>query len=287
VKTEAAYKAEQQRAREAEERFLLARDSVAEIVRVCEEELADRPDMDNLRRQLLEDALAYYQKLIEQRHDDPSAQEELANTRNRVQKILDDLAVLQGAGQLHLLDRPDVLDDLRLSEEQQTQIIEQSRRRRKQWESFSDLGQLSREQLRQRFLDLARDGEAASKRILTSGQLRRLRQIELQLQGPRAFQDPEVTADLKLTTAQKERIRAIQAEAFPCGPREPHGGRGPREGQGPREQAADAVEKIKKELLTEEQVRQWQKLTGEPFKETRPPRPPPGPPPGRPFGRGP
>jgi serine/threonine protein kinase len=286
VKTQTYYEAEKQRAREAEERFLLARDSVAEIVRVCEEELADRPDLDNLRRQLLEDALVYYQKLIEQRHEDPSAQAELAITRDRVQKILDDLAVLQGAGQLHLLDRPDVLDDLRLSEEQQAQIIEQSRHRRKQWESFSDFGQLSREQLRQRFLDLARDGEAASKRILTSGQLRRLRQIELQLQGPRAFQDPEVTADLKLTAAQKEQIRAIQAEAFPCGPGEPHGGRGRREGRGPREQAARAVDKIK-ELLTEEQARLWQNLTGAPFKDTLRPPGPPGPPPGGPFGHGP
>ena len=292
AKTQAAYEGEKQRAREAEERFLLARQSVEEIVKVCQEELADRPDLDGLRRRLLEDALVYYQKLIEQRRDDPAAQAELAATRDQVKQILADLAVMQGAGQLHLLDRREVLDDLRPSDEQRAQIRQLSQRLGEERDqAFQDFGRLSPEERRQRFLDLARASESAFEKVLTPEQLGRLRQIDLQLQGARAFEDPQVVATLKLTTAQRERIRGIQAEAVPCGPGGPppghgpdgpHGGHGQGDQHGPREQSASAVEKIKA-LLTPEQKARWQELTGEPFKGSGPP---PGPPPGRPFGRG-
>jgi serine/threonine protein kinase len=289
AKTQAAYVQERQRAHEAEERFLLARESVEKIVKVCQTELVNRRDLDGLRRQLLEYALVYYQKLIEQRRDDPTAQKELADTRDSVQKILADLAVLQGAlqgeGQFHLLDSPDVLDDLHATGTQRDQIdalLHQQKQQRR--DSFNEFHRLSREESDRRFLDLTRASAAAFEKVLTPDQLRRLRQIDLQLQGPRAFEDPQVTTALKLTAAQKEKIRAIQAETFPCGPGGPPGHRSPGDGQGPGERGESAVTKIKK-LLTDEQAQCWQELTGKPFQGSAPP--PFGPPPDHPFGHGP
>jgi serine/threonine protein kinase len=278
-----AYEQERQRAQQAEERFLLARESVDEMVRICEQELADRPPFDGLRRRLLEDALGYYQKLIEQRGDDPMAQAELTATRGRVEKILADLAVLQGAGKFHLLDDPAVLDDLRPTEDQRGRLTGVLRRMHEQrMESFREFRQLSPEVRQQRFLDLAHADEAAVAAVLTPVQLRRLQEISLQVHGSHAFQEPEVIAALALTSEQQDHIRAIEAESFFGGPGGPACGPGP---DGPRKppQRPPHGEEVSAILsvLTQEQRLRWQKLAGEPFQGLT--RGPPGPPPGH-FG---
>ncbi len=102
-KTEQAYRRERQRAEEAEARLRLARRSVDELIQVSEQELADRPGMEGVRKRLLRSALAYYQEIIAQRRDDPDAQADLLDTTRRVEKILADLAVLQAASKLYLL----------------------------------------------------------------------------------------------------------------------------------------------------------------------------------------
>src|SRR5262249_53568983 len=163
----------------AEERFQLARDAVDEMLKVCEQELADSPQFDGLRRRLLEDALGYYQKLIDQRGDDPKAQEELAATRARAQKNLADRAVRHGAGQLYLLKEPAVLDDLRLSEQQRARVSELGARDQRWMESLRALRPRSPDDLRQQFLELARAKDADVNAILTSRQRQRLRQVAL------------------------------------------------------------------------------------------------------------
>jgi hypothetical protein len=65
-RTEAAYESERRRAEEAEVRFRLARRAVDELIRVSEEELADRPGQEGLRKRVLTSALAYYQEFIDQ-----------------------------------------------------------------------------------------------------------------------------------------------------------------------------------------------------------------------------
>ena len=49
---------------------------------------------------------------------------------------------------------------------------------------------------------------------LTPFQLQRLAQMTLQLQGPRAFSQPEVIAKLHLSDAQRQAIRQIEMDAF-------------------------------------------------------------------------
>ena len=212
--TKAAYGLEQQRAQEAEKRFLLARESVDEMVKIADEELANSPPLQELRRRLLEASLIYYQKLIEQQREDHTRQEELTNARQRVQEMLSDLAVLQGAGQLGFLNQPPVLDDLQAKEEQRRQIRALSQRMGKNLrDSFHEYHRLTQEDRHQRFLKLARDNEEALKTILTPTQLDRFKQIVLQLQGPHAFRETSVAEALKLTTGQK--CRSVRSRQKP------------------------------------------------------------------------
>jgi hypothetical protein len=119
-----AYEREKERAREAQEQYQLARQSVDDMIRLAEEELGGQPQLQGLRKRLLEGALEYHQKLIERLRDDPDAAKDLAETRGRVQKILADLTLLQGAGDFMLLNEEAVCEDLGLSVEQRQRLAE-------------------------------------------------------------------------------------------------------------------------------------------------------------------
>jgi serine/threonine protein kinase len=82
--------AEVQRAR-AEESFRQARRAVDFFTLILDEKLAGNPELQSVRRELLEAALEYYQSFIEQRGDDPSLQKELAASYARVANILSEL----------------------------------------------------------------------------------------------------------------------------------------------------------------------------------------------------
>src|SRR5262249_15339690 len=91
-----------QRAR-AEASLRQARAAVDFFTELSEEELADKPELQGLRRKLLEASFAYYQDFIQQSRDDPSLQAELAAGHLRVASILDELG--SRADALAALDR--------------------------------------------------------------------------------------------------------------------------------------------------------------------------------------
>jgi hypothetical protein len=285
----------ERRAEEAEAQYQLARRSVDELLDLAQDELANSPAMQDLRRRLLESALAYYQELSEQRRDDPRAQADLEATRDRVTQILSDLATLQGAGRLDHLRNPVVLADLRLSPGQRDAVASLSRRiddeRR---EAFREFHKLTADERQQRFIELARAHEAAAADVLPADKLRRLRQVVLQLQGPAAFREAEVVQALKLTAEQRRQIRAIEAEVFgaPWPAAGPQGRGGPK-GPGPRgqpptdsraepEQARTLATERILAVLTPEQMKRWGSLIGPPVARLLPPRPERGP--DRPHG---
>src|SRR5262249_53150560 len=157
-----------------------ARRAVDELVRVSEEELADRPGLEGVRKRLLRSALAYYQEFITEHRDDPSAQSELLDATRRVEKILADLAVLRAASQFYLLNQQAVLDDLGLAQEQRTKLKEWVTRVGRQWaESFHDIGLSPPAERGKRILAQARANEADLNAILSQPQQARLRQIGL------------------------------------------------------------------------------------------------------------
>lgn len=110
------------------------------------------------------------------------------------------------------------------------------------------------------------DATKALGEVLKPEQVKRLKQIELQQRGSRAFVDEEVQKALKLTDEQKEKIKGI-AEESGKQMRELFGG-----GQGNREEAFKKMQSLRKEtndkvqaVLSDDQKKAWKELTGEPF----------------------
>ena len=106
----------------AEKSFGQARAGVDFFARVAAEELADNPQMTDVRKELLEAALDYYQEFIEDHQDDPAIGGQLAEAQSHVSAILVELSavddffrVIWRAG---LLAEPSVRDALNLSGEQ-------------------------------------------------------------------------------------------------------------------------------------------------------------------------
>jgi serine/threonine protein kinase len=266
-KAEEAYQRERQRAEEAEARFRLARRSVDEMFRISQEEVADRPGLEGLRKRLLWSVLAYYQEFLSQCPDDTSARAELLETKQRVEKILADLSVLRAATQLYLLYQPAVLEELRLDDGQRAKVMEFCARVGKEWrESLGEVGRLSPAERGQRAIGRARLYDAEVNLLFTPAQRARLRQIGLQAEGPAAFREPEVAAELKLTAQQRERIRTIEEEILFRWLRGP----GPGTTLDRSLESADPRQKPANErillVLTDEQIRRWRALTGEPMK---------------------
>jgi serine/threonine protein kinase len=258
LRAESAYHRERQRAEEAEARFRLARRSVDELVQVSEEELADRPGLEGVRKRLLRSALAFYQEFVAQRRDDPDAQAELRDTTRRVEQILADLAVLRAASKLYLLCQPAVLDDLRLKAEQREKVKEFTARVGKEWvESFGEFGRLSAAERGRRALARARAYEAEVNVLLRPAQQSRLHQIGLQSEGSGTFSQPEVVAGLRLTAGQRTQIRTIEEEVFFGRLRAAAPGPAPKANHRP------AIERILT-VLTDEQARRWREMSGEP-----------------------
>jgi serine/threonine-protein kinase len=74
--------------RQSDESSRHARDAVnAFFTRVADDTLLNQPGMQPLRKDLLEQALAYYQRFLAERSDDPSVQDELARCYFRVGRI--------------------------------------------------------------------------------------------------------------------------------------------------------------------------------------------------------
>jgi serine/threonine protein kinase len=267
-KTRRAYDLERERAEVVEEQFRIARKSLSDLIELAEKELADRPDMQDLRKRLLESALADYQRFIEQRREDPAAAAELAATRERVQTILGNLAVLQGAGQYALLKEPAVHDALKLEPAQRDELRKVLRElEAHHGQATREFHQLTPAEREQSILEVARASEIGAASILTPDQLRRLRQIALQVQGAAALRDSEIAQALKLTAPQKTALRGIE-EKFAIGPpKGPPHDKGPPPGRkGPlpqRKRLAETQEVVN--VLTPEQAKHWREMIGEPY----------------------
>ncbi len=157
-----AYDQERKRAEQAEKGLKLARQSADEMIQISEQELADKPFTDEARKRMLTSALVYYQGLIALNGDDPAAQADLTSAQEHVNKILADLAVLQGGARLDLLHQDDVKEDLEknglaLTANQQGQLndLYQTLDRRRK-EGFHTFFQLGLDERKQRWLDEAR-----------------------------------------------------------------------------------------------------------------------------------
>ncbi|HPM80851.1 MAG TPA: serine/threonine-protein kinase [Candidatus Anammoximicrobium sp.] len=273
-RTHAALAAERQRAEEAEARFAQARHAVDLLIEVSEHDLADKPPLWPLQRQLLETALVFYQDFVAQYRDNPRREAELVAVQQRLKKVLDDLLVMEGAGQLVLLENKDVQKDLGLTATDQQRIDATARQFSQQCqELLQDYGQLAPNERRARFLDFARSNERDVRSILQQRQLQRLEQIRLQFCRFRGLNEPKVVEALQLTESQRQALRQIELETFVLlTEREESTDEAAR-----RELRASLFQSAMDKslaVLTPGQLQQWQDLIGRPFQGRLPDHPP-------------
>jgi serine/threonine protein kinase len=266
---------EKQRVR-AEENFRQARQAVDAFTRLSDEELlSNRAPMQRARRRFFETALEYYQGFLEQHRDDPSLKVELAASSARVSRLLNELTQREGDNPTLLFMDPAVQRELASSPEQQAAMTRLSDTfSREHGQLLDEYFRLSHEQREARWADLMHKNELRIAAVLTPAQLKRLRQIAVQQQFVRAFDDPRVVDALQLTPTQREQIRGIQDESSVAilsrWAAEPKDSR-------------KLIEEIWRTnigrivaLLTPEQVVAWEELIGLPFEGELRFRPPGG-----------
>jgi hypothetical protein len=241
---------------EAEKNFTQAREVVDELLHICEDELADRPDLEGVRWRLLDEVRSYYQDFIHQHRNEPALREELEKTRDKVKDILTSLTTLMRSFQYMPLKWPEVQEELQLNAEQRRQLATIDEK----WHQVMDeawrqrLPAVEREKRR---MDQAQSQQTEVAKILNAAQFDRFRQIALQALGPVAFFDPDVAKELNLTAEQKKQLRTILQG---CGPN--HFGHFGPYGPGPDNEKR-ALEQIRRELQPE-QWQKWTELIGKP-----------------------
>lgn len=195
----------QQSLQQAERRLATAQAAADEMISLAENEFSKTPMEETLRLRLLSSALIYYQALIDDPDLSRSTLEGLRATRDKVQKVYDDLMLLRDDRHLAYLADPAVQTNLKLDPIQTEQLS-----------SFGSFVSDSNDSHVR--VEEAQKRKLAINRILTPDQRKRLKQIAIQLRGPSAILELLISSELKLTESQLSMIQsAIMEHMFAKG----------------------------------------------------------------------
>ncbi len=297
--TRKALAAEEKQRRVAEQHFQQARDMLEVFLEVVDKDLADYPELQGVRAELLQLSLAYYQDFIEQSEGDAPLQSQLAQAHMGIARILN-----------HIGSTPAALEAIEQALETQENLVRANpndRRFRMQlfsmyqqlgvfrgrdelWlaslpsvkqelrftagqdetiESLMEKHRIQFQQIkkwtdfismRKQFQEQTEEIEGTLRAQLTDLQASRLNQISLQRQGAQALLNPEVVEQLSITDEQAERIRAVQKEIQDYMRKWNTGDRPPEVG----ETLNSSTQRILA-VLTDEQRAAWDSMKGEPF----------------------
>jgi phosphopantetheine adenylyltransferase len=189
--------------------------------------------------------------------------------------------MMGGGGLAGLIGNSGVQKELKLDDKQVEKAKEYAASaREKMAENREKLQGLEGEERRTKQQELTKEANDAALKafgeFLKPEQIARLKQINHQVRGARAFTDPEVIAKLNITDSQKSDIQAILQESM-------EGMRGLfSQDQSPEERAAGMkkMAELNKETLgkaekklNDEQQKTWKELIGAPFEFKPDPRP--------------
>jgi Spy/CpxP family protein refolding chaperone len=168
----------------------------------------------------------------------------------------------------NLLTNKSVQEELKLSKDQKDKLEAINKEMR---EAFGKLRDLSQEERREKMQALIKESAEKTKKVresLTSEQKKRLKQIETQQRGIRAFSDKKVQEALKLTDEQKTAIKEIGDDVQKKVAEETKDLTGRERFTKGREIRTklnkEAMGKIAAKL-TAEQKKTWKELVGAPF----------------------
>jgi serine/threonine protein kinase len=214
-RTRLALDREMQQRAAAEASFQQARTAVDTFSELSETELAYRPEVQSLRRRILETSLDFYRNFLVQRSGDANDSQELTAASNKVQRLVDELKLLDDVAPLLLLMDPQVRDELRidslLGEQLELDIAELQAER----ESVDFNSGLLFARNDTRIADQMRTFVAETTQQINASQLARLKQIGRQQQLPFTFLTTEVSEALQLSSSQRQQISRIIQESRP------------------------------------------------------------------------
>jgi hypothetical protein len=168
-----------------------------------------------------------------------------------------------------ILSNPDVQRELKLSEDQVGKLKNSlGKVMEKYQDKFAKLQQLSPEEQQKTFKSLNEDSHKAIAGVLDDKQTKRFKQIQWQLSGINALQDPDLQKDLKLSDDQRKKLDGIFSDA----------GKKMQDMIQRREQSREKYEALAKDVedrangvLTDEQKKSFKEMMGSRF-EMRQPR---------------
>lgn len=173
-----------------------------------------------------------------------------------------------------LLFHPDVKKDLKITEDQsgklQSALNKVFEKYKGDFEKFQK-NPPSPKDAEKTMRAFQEDSEKAVAGVLDAKQLKRFRQIEWQINGVGALQDPDLQKEVKLTDEQKKKLEEIfrdSSQKF-------------QQLQQRRETSQAKYEAVRKEaedkvngMLSEEQKKNWKEAQGPKFEISRPAPPP-------------
>jgi hypothetical protein len=173
------------------------------------------------------------------------------------------------ANPLTLLENKDVQKDLKLSEEQSKKITALGEKFKEGQQGLKNLKGRERFQKSKELSDAIRQDADA---LLNEGQKKRIKQLEVQQQGPGVFFNQRLTGDLKLSDEQKAKVREVFKDMTARRAEIVKAAQGNREELQKKvaELSQNAVADIVKSF-TEDQKKAWGDIAGEPFKGVLPP----------------
>lgn len=199
----------------AERNFQHARSAVETFSDLSESELANRPDMQVLRRNFLETSLKFYQDFLSDLADDPAQSQDLELTSARVAKMLEELRILENISPLRALADDRVQRDLGLDAESAMAIVFALNQFDEQRQSMADLPIHELPNESSEVAKLMKELNTFIASQLSPIQLERLKQIVRQQQLPFTFSSPEIGRVLNLTRQQRSNIHQIILETRP------------------------------------------------------------------------
>jgi hypothetical protein len=168
-----------------------------------------------------------------------------------------------------LLNQKSVHEELKMTEEQvnkaKSAIEEINKKRAADFQGLRGNDPENQEKRQALMKEIREETDKALAGILNEDQRKRLKQIELQFQGARAFGTPDVQKALNLTDDQKEKIKTINDDARQEMQSIFQGGGDPQENRKKMQALQkETTEKIVA-LLDEGQKKTWKEMTGAHF----------------------
>jgi hypothetical protein len=161
-----------------------------------------------------------------------------------------------------LVQNEQVQKELELVDDQKTKITELVAQQRTAMQAFFQSSQdLSQEERQAKMQQMGDDFQKKLADILLPKQMERLKQIQVQAEGPRAFTNADVVKALNLTDDQKSKIKTISDEAQTKAQDAVQGLNGQERRAKMQELDKDLAEKLAA-VLTADQTAQLEKLKG-------------------------